>query len=85
MTAHGAPAVDLAAAYSWDLETMVTNAHAALRSRGATRPRLTIPPAAAPPDPAPLAAAAVAAAAALRGASGRACSPRARRWTPANG
>ncbi len=70
MTAHGAPAVDLAAAYSWDLETMVTNAHAALRSRGATRPRLAIPPAADPPDPAPLAAAAVAAAAALRGASG---------------
>jgi ATP-dependent exoDNAse (exonuclease V) beta subunit len=37
-----------------------------LRSRGATHPRLRLPPAAAAPDPAPLAAAATAAAASLR-------------------
>ena len=67
MARHGAPAVDVAAAYSWDLETMITGAHAALRARGATHPRLQVPAAAAP-DPAPLAAAAVAAAAALRSA-----------------
>jgi ATP-dependent exoDNAse (exonuclease V) beta subunit len=66
MAAQGAPAVDLAAAYSWDLETMITGAHATLRSRGATHPRLTVPPAAPAPDPAPLVAAAGAAAAALR-------------------
>jgi ATP-dependent helicase/nuclease subunit A len=50
---HEAPAVDVAAAYAWDLETLITHAHAALRSRGATRPRLAIPPPAPPPDPAP--------------------------------
>ena len=70
MRRAGAPAVDLAAAYSWDLETIVVRAHGALRSRGATHPRLAIPPAAPTPDPAPLAAAAVAAATALRGGSG---------------
>ncbi len=68
MAAHGDPAVDLAAAYSWDLEAMTTGAHATLRSRGATHPRLPVPPAAAPPDPAPVVAAASAAAAALRAA-----------------
>jgi len=65
---HEAPAVDVAAAYAWDLETLITHAHAALRSRGATRPRLAIPPPAPPPDPAPLKAAAAAAGAALRAA-----------------
>src|SRR5215203_2256262 len=40
IAAHGAPAVDLAAAYSWDLETLIVRAHGALRSRGATDPRL---------------------------------------------
>ena len=61
MSEHGAPAVDLAAAYSWDLETMITGAHAALRSRGATHPRL----------PAPGRAAAARSRAARRGGSGR--------------
>jgi ATP-dependent helicase/nuclease subunit A len=68
MAAHGAPAVDLAAAYGRELEPMVTGAHATLRSRGATHPRLQVPSAAPPPDPAPLLAAAGAAAAALRAA-----------------
>jgi ATP-dependent helicase/nuclease subunit A len=66
--AHGTPAVDLLAAYSWDLEVLITHAHNALRSRGATHPRLAIPPAAPPPDAAPLAAAASVAAASLRAA-----------------
>ena len=35
---HGAPALDLAAAYAWDLELLIADAHAALRSRGATHP-----------------------------------------------
>jgi ATP-dependent helicase/nuclease subunit A len=68
--AHGTAAVDLAAAYSWDLETLITHAHSALRSRGETHPRLAIPAVAATPDPAPLAAAAAAAGAALRAAPG---------------
>jgi ATP-dependent helicase/nuclease subunit A len=68
VAAHGASAVDLAAAYGRELEPMVTGAHSALRSRGATHPRLPLPPLAAPPDAAPLAAAARAAAAALRAA-----------------
>src|SRR5918992_5862932 len=67
---HGAPAIDLAAANGRELEPMVTRAYSTLRSRGATHPRLAIPPAAAPPDPAGLAAAAARAAAALRGARG---------------
>ena len=41
--AHGAAAVDVAAAYSRDLEAMVTSAHATLRSRGQSRPRLDAP------------------------------------------
>jgi ATP-dependent exoDNAse (exonuclease V) beta subunit len=68
--AEGAPALDLAAAYSADLDLMVRGAHSALRTRGATHPRLILPPAAPPPDPAPLTAAAAAAAGVLRGAGG---------------
>jgi len=64
--AHGAPAVDLAAAYGRELEPMIARAHSVLRSRGATHPRLPLPPAAPAPDAAPLAAAAAGAAAALR-------------------
>ena len=67
---RGAPAVDLAAAYAWDLELLITQAHSALRSRGATHPRLALPPEAPPPDPSALAAAAAAASAALRVAPG---------------
>src|SRR5919107_1954848 len=48
---HGSPAVDLAAAYAWDLELLITQAHAPLRSRGATHPRLLPPPP--PPAAAP--------------------------------
>src|SRR5215207_10071639 len=70
MAAEGGPAVDLAAAYSWDLETLIVGAHRALRSRGATEPRLAIPAARPAPDPAPLTAAAAAAGAALHGAPG---------------
>jgi ATP-dependent helicase/nuclease subunit A len=66
--ACGAPAIDLAAAYGRELEPMVTRAHGVLRSRGATHPRLLIPPAAPDPDPAELAAAAGRAAVALRAA-----------------
>jgi ATP-dependent helicase/nuclease subunit A len=66
--ASGAPAVDVAAAYSWDLETLIVRAHGALRSRGATHPRLTIAPAAPAPDPAPVAESAAVAAATLRAA-----------------
>ena len=59
--AHGAAAVDVAAAYSRDLEAMITGAHAALRSRGESRPRLAPPPgpaaAATEPPPGPAAAA----------------------------
>ena len=70
MADRGDPAVDLAAAYAWDLETVITRAHSALRSRGATHPRLAIPLATDPPDPRALAAAAAAAGAALRSAPG---------------
>jgi len=67
-TACGAPAIDLAAAYGRDLEPMIARAHATLRSRGATHPRLQLPDAAPAPDPAALAAAAARAIAALRAA-----------------
>ncbi len=50
--ACGAPAVDLAAAYGRELEPMVTRAYSVLRSRGATDPRLALPPEAPVPDPA---------------------------------
>ena len=66
----GAPALDLAAAYGRELEPMVTSAYSTLRSRGATRPRLRVPPEALAPDPARLAAAAARAAAALHAAPG---------------
>lgn len=69
-TKHGAPAVDVAAAYGRDLELMVTRAHSVLRSRGATHPRLTLPAQAGVPDASALAAAAATAAAALRGVPG---------------
>ncbi len=59
---RGAQAVDLAAAYGPGLRDLVLHAHSALRSRGATRPRLKIPPTAPAPDPALLGAAAAAAA-----------------------
>ena len=62
---RGGPAVDLAAAYGRELEPMVVNAHATLRSRGAAHPRLPVPPPLPAPDPAPLGAAAATAAAAL--------------------
>ncbi len=68
--ACGAPAIDLAAAYGRELEPMIARAYTTLRSRGATHPRLRLPPEAPPPDPAPLAAAAARAAAALRAAPG---------------
>ena len=64
----GAPAIDLGAAYGRELEPIVTRAYGVLRSRGATHPRLRIPPAAPDPDAAELAAAAGRAAAALRAA-----------------
>ena len=63
--AWGAPAVDLAAAYGRDLEPMVTRAYSTLRSRGATQPRLRLPPEVAAPDPSQLAAAALRAAAGM--------------------
>jgi len=66
----GGPAIDLAAAYGRDLGPMVTSAYATLRSRGETRPRLSLPPEQPPPDPTRLAAAAARAAAALRAAPG---------------
>jgi ATP-dependent exoDNAse (exonuclease V) beta subunit len=68
VAARGRPALDLAAAYGWDLEQLVTAAHGALRSRGASAPRLTLPPAVPPPGPHAFASAAAAAAAALAGA-----------------
>jgi len=67
---HGTGALDLAAAYAYDLETMIAGAHAELRSRGRTHPRLAAPPAAPPPSSGPLLAAASAAAAALHAAPG---------------
>ena len=67
---HGTGALDLAAAYAYDLETMIAGAHAELRSRGRTHPRLAVPPAAPPPSSGPLLAAASAAAAALHAAPG---------------
>ena len=69
VAAGGRPALDVAAAYGWDLEQLVVTAHAALRSRGLSAPRLTLPPAAAPPDPGAFTAAAAAAAQALAGAT----------------
>src|SRR5215207_5619756 len=63
--ARGAPAVDLAAAYGPTLRTMVLAAHATLRSRGATEPRLPIPAERPAPSPAALAAARAEAAAEL--------------------
>ena len=68
--AHGAPALDLAAAYGRELEPMVAGAYATLRSRGATLPRLALPPDGAAPDPAALLAAGARAGAALRAAPG---------------
>jgi hypothetical protein len=62
---HGTGALDLAAAYAYDLETMIAGAHAELRSRGRTHPRLAVPPTGPPPSYRPLLAAASAAAAAL--------------------
>jgi ATP-dependent exoDNAse (exonuclease V) beta subunit len=70
VAACGAPALDLAAAHGRELEPMVTRAYATLRSRGATRPRLVIPPAAPAPDPSDLSAAALRAAASVRAAPG---------------
>ncbi len=67
--AGGDTALDLAAAYGWDLEVLITTAHAALRSRGQSTPRLTLPPAPPAPDPAAFAAATEAAARALGGAA----------------
>ena len=87
--AHGAPAVDLAAAYGRELEPMI-DARARRRCAAAAR-RIrgcAIPPAAPAPDPAPLAAAA---AARRRGAARRARQRRARRprrsrrWRRASG
>ena len=68
--AHGAPAIDLAAANGRELEPMILNAYATLRSRGMAHPRLAFPPAGPPPDPAPLATAAAAALACLATAPG---------------
>jgi ATP-dependent exoDNAse (exonuclease V) beta subunit len=62
---RGEAAVDLAAAYGPALRDLVLRAHAALRSRGASPPRLRVPPAAPAPDPSGLAAARAAAAAHL--------------------
>ena len=69
VAAGGDEALDLAAAYGWDLEVLIATAHAALRSRGQSTPRLTLPPAPPAPDPAPFVAAAAAAAGALDGAA----------------
>ena len=62
--AEGDPAIDVAAAYGDGLRELVLGAHATLRSRGETRPRLPSPGPAAPgpPDPAGLRAACAAAA-----------------------
>jgi ATP-dependent helicase/nuclease subunit A len=58
---HGAPAVELAAAYEhFELEKAIRAVHDVLRSRGERAPRLSASPAA--PDPAPLRAALAAAA-----------------------
>ena len=65
---RGQAAIDLAAAYPADLQGMVLGAHAVLRSRGATRPALTVPPEVPVPDPAAAAAACAAAAAHLAAA-----------------
>ena len=81
--AQGAPAVDLAAAYSWDLEPLVTHAHGALRSRGAAHPRLRDPAAAAGARPGAARRAAAAAAGARcapRRRTARASRRRSRRW-----
>ena len=67
------------------LETTMANAHAALRSRGATRPRLTIPPAAPPPDPGPLAPPRWRRRPRCAARRGRASSPRATPSRPASG
>jgi hypothetical protein len=50
VSALGGPAVDLAAAYGPGLRDIVLAAHDILRSRGATHPRLTVPPPSAVPD-----------------------------------
>jgi ATP-dependent exoDNAse (exonuclease V) beta subunit len=65
--ARRGPALDLAAAYGPGLEELLVGAHAALRSRGTTAPRLRIPPPAPAPDPAALQVAAAAATACLAG------------------
>jgi ATP-dependent helicase/nuclease subunit A len=67
--AHGAPAVDLAAAYGPALRELVLGGHETLRSRGQSHPRLPIPPERPAPDPTALAAARTAAAAALASAT----------------
>lgn len=54
IAAHGAAAVDLAAAYGITLAPMLIELHAELRSRGQTSPRLPAPLAHAVPDPAGL-------------------------------
>ena len=66
--AHGAPAVDLAAAYRDTLRDIVVGAHDELRSRGAA-PRLAIPAELPVPDPGGLATARAAAASDLVGAA----------------
>jgi ATP-dependent exoDNAse (exonuclease V) beta subunit len=65
MASGGAPALDLAAAYGPNLRPAVLATHAALRSRGQSRPALPDVPAGAAPDRAGLEAALVSARAAL--------------------
>jgi hypothetical protein len=55
--AAGPSAIDLAASYGAALRELVLAAHATLRARGHSHPRLVIPPAPPTPDPAALAAA----------------------------
>jgi ATP-dependent exoDNAse (exonuclease V) beta subunit len=81
--AHGAPALDLVAAYDTDrLRTMIATIHDALRSAGQTRPVLPRPPQVGDPSAlrADLALAATAAIAdlALAGAGKRVCEARAK-------
>ncbi len=63
--ARGAAAVDLAAAYGPALRELILATHDTLRSRGATHPRVPVPPPREAPDPARLRAAREAAIACL--------------------
>jgi ATP-dependent helicase/nuclease subunit A len=67
--ASGAAALDLAAAYGPALRELVLETHDTLRSRGASRPRLQVPPPRRAPDPGRLRSAREAALDCLQGAA----------------